>query len=315
MLYSLYSENGYTMGELDLNLLYVLVALADSRSVSGAALKLQRSQPAISAALGKLRAFFDDPLFVRTGNSMQPTPRGISIVDAARSVLGRIGTDIVATPAFDPATSRRPITLAMSDVGEVVFLPALLKDLREHAPHASVNAVSLPAADIANGLESGTVDLAMGYFPDLKKHNFFQQVLFADGFVSLLRADHPVAAKKLTLKQFLQLEHAVIRAESRTEEVIERYLARKRIQRSVVLTTQHFSSAPLIAAQSDLIVTVPEALAHHFCAMSTRVRVVGLPFQAPRIDLKQFWHRRFHHDARNRWLRAVTCKLFQSSRE
>src|SRR5688572_15796074 len=246
------------MSELDLNLLYVLVALDDRRSVSGAALQLQRSQPAVSVALSKLRTFFDDPLFVRTGNVMQPTPRGSAVVESARSVLGRIGTDIVAAPPFDPTTSERPITLALSDVGEVVFLPTLLKHLRQLAPLASVNAVSLPAAEVANGLEAGTVDLAMGYFPDLKKNNFFQQVLFTDGFISLLRADHPVSARKLSLKQFLQLEHAVIRAESRTEEVIERYLARKRIQRRVVLTTQHFSSAPLIVAQSDLIVTVPE---------------------------------------------------------
>jgi DNA-binding transcriptional LysR family regulator len=202
----------------------------------------------------------------------------------------------------------------MSDVGEVVFLPALLKDLRQHAPQANVNAVSLPAADVAAGLEAGTVDLAMGYFPDLKKNNFFQQVLYSDGFVSLLRADHPVSARKLSLKQFLQLEHAVIRAESRTEEVIERYLARKRIQRRVVLTTQHFASAPLIVAQSDLIVTVPEPLARYFCNESARVRVVGLPFEPPRIGLKQLWHRKSHHDARNRWLRAVTCKLFQKPR-
>lgn len=302
------------MSELDLNLLYVLVALDDRRSVSGAALQLQRSQPAVSSALSKLRTFFDDPLFVRTGNVMQPTPRASTIVDSARAVLGRIGTDIVAAPAFDPATSDRPITLALSDVGEVVFLPGLLKHLRQLAPHASVNAVSLPAAEIANGLEAGTVDLAMGYFPDLKKNNFFQQVLFTDGFVSLLRADHPMAAKKLSLKQFLQLEHAVIRAESRTEEVIERYLTHKRIQRRVVLTTQHFSSAPMIVAQSDLIVTVPEPLARHLTIGSSQVRVVELPFDSPRIDLKQFWHRKFHHDPRNRWLRALTCKIFQAPR-
>jgi Transcriptional regulator len=137
--------------------------------------------------------------------------------------------------------------------------------------------------------------------------------LYSDGFVSL-RADHPVSTRKLSLKQFLQLEHAVIRAESRTEEVIERYLARKRIQRRVVLITQHFVSAPLIVAQSDLIVTVPEPLARYFSNASARVRVVGLPFEPPRIDLKQLWHRKFHHDARNRWLRAVTRKLFQKTR-
>jgi DNA-binding transcriptional LysR family regulator len=297
---------------LDLNLLYVLVALDDCRSVSDTALKLHRSQPAVSAALGKLRGFFDDPLFVRIGNSMQPTPRGRGIVESARGILRSVGTDIIAAPVFDPAALTGPISLAMSDVGEIVFLPKLLKNLRRLAPQASINAVSLPAAQIAEGLEAGTVDLAMGYFPDLKKNNFFQQVLFTDGFVGLLRADHPLSAKKLTLKQFLQLEHAVVRAESRSQEVIEGYLKRKRIQRRVVLTTPHFASAPVLVAQSDLMVTVPEPLGNYLSSASSEVRVVGLPFPSPRIPLRQFWHRKFHHDPRSRWLRTLTAELFQT---
>ena len=299
------------MGDLDLNLLYVLVALDQHRSVSAAAVNLQRSQPSVSAALGRLRAFFDDPLFVRSGNSMQPTPRAVAVIESARAVLGRIGTDMVATPLFDPQTSEREIVVALSDVGEFVFLPSLLKELRCEAPHATVRSISLPAGEVANGLEAGSIDLALGYFPDLKKHNFFQQVLFSDSFASLLRADHPIRATRLSLKQFLQLEHAVVRAESRTGEVIERYLARKRIHRRVVLTTPHFASAPPIVAQSDLIVTVPEPLARYFSSVSANVRVVGLPFEPPRIDLKQFWHRKFHHDPRNRWLRTLTSRLFQ----
>lgn len=300
------------MSELDLNLLYVLVALDDCRSVSDAAVKLHRSQPAVSSALGKLRKFFDDPLFVRIGNSMQPTPRGRSVVGSARGILGRIGADIIATPVFDPANLTGPIAIAMSDVGEIVFLPKLLKNLRRLAPQACINAVSLPAAQIADALESGALDLAMGYFPDLKKNNFFQQVLFADGFTGLLRADHPLSTKKLSLKQFLQLEHIVVRAESRSQEVIEGYLKRKRIQRRVVLTTPHFGSAPVIVAQSDLMVTVPEPLAQYFSAASPQVRVVDLPFPSPRIPLRQIWHRKFHHDPRSRWLRTFAAELFQA---
>jgi DNA-binding transcriptional LysR family regulator len=299
------------MTELDLNLLYTLVALDESRSVSAAAIKLRKSQPSVSSALGKLREFFNDPLFVRSGNKMQPTPRALSLVESARFVLGRVGSDIVAAPTFDAATSQQTVSLALSDVGEVVFLPSLLKQLRRLAPRATIRAVSLPANEVAAGLESGAIDLAIGYFPDLKKHNFFQQTLFSDTFASLLRADHPVTATKLTLKQYLQLEHAVVRAESRTEEVMERYLARKKLRRQVVLTTPHFASAPIIVAQSDLIVTVPEPLARYYSRSSTQLRLVGLPFDPPRIDLKQFWHRKFHHDDRNRWLRAVVCELFQ----
>ena len=299
------------MPELDLNLLRVLVAIDDKRSVSAAAIQLQRSQPSVSSALGKLRTFFADPLFVRSGNTMQPTPRAVEIMDPVRGVLSRIGMEIVAAPTFEPASSHRPIVLALSDVGEVVFLPAILQHLRQVAPEATLRSVSLPADEVAGGLEAGTIDLALGYFPNLKRHNFFQQTLFSDSFTCLIRADHPVRSPRLSQKQFMQLDHAVVRAESRTEEVIERFLARRRIRRRVRLTTPHFASVPPIVEQSDLVVTVPVPLARYFSTVSARLRVVRPPFDPPRIDLKQIWHRKFHHDARNRWLRNLMCGLFQ----
>ena len=299
------------MPELDLNLLRVLTALDQERSVSAAAIRLQRSQPSVSAALGRLRIFFADPLFVRSGNRMQPTPRALEIMEPVRDVLARIGMQIVAAPVFDHALSEQPIVLALSDVGEVVFLPALIAELRQVAPRANVRSISLPAEDVAGGLEDGTIDLALGYFPNLKQHNFFQQALFSDTFTCLIRADHPVRSPRLTLPQFLQLEHAVVRAESRTEEVIERFLVRRRIERRVVLTTPHFASIPPIVERSDLVVTVPEPLARYFSTVSARIRCVRPPFDPPRIDLKQFWHRKFHHDARNTWLRSLVCRLFQ----
>lgn len=297
--------------DLDLNLLYVLVALDERRSVSGAAQKLRRSQPGVSVALARLRDFFGDPLFVRSGNGMQPTPRAAALIDSARAVLARVGADIVADPSFDPARSDRPITLVLSDVGEVVLLPALLKHLRIVAPNAMVRCVTLPPAEVALQLESGEVDLAIGYFPDLKKHNFYQQSLFSDTFASLIRSAHPVRAEKLDIGQYLALDHAVVRAESRTEEVIERYLSRRKIHRRVVLMTPHFASAPIVVAQSDLIVTIPEPLARYFSNVAAGVRVVQLPFEPPQIAIKQFWHRKFHHDERSRWLRGIVCALFQ----
>ena len=302
------------MTDLDLNLLRVLTALDEQRSVSAAAIKLQRSQPSVSSALARLRTFFADPLFVRSGNRMQPTPRAIEIMEPVRDVLARIGMEIVAAPRFDPATSRQTIALALSDVGEVVFLPSIISELRRLAPHASVRSVSLPAESVADGLEDGSIDLALGYFPNLKRHNFFQQALFTDTFTCLIRADHPVRSARLTLAQFLQLEHAVVRAESRTEEVIERFLVRRRIERRVVLTTPHFASVAPVVEHSDLIVTVPEPLARYVASVSARIRCVRPPFDPPRIDLKQFWHRKFHHDARNTWLRGLVCQLFQKNR-
>jgi DNA-binding transcriptional LysR family regulator len=139
-------------------------------------------------------------------------------------------------------------------------------------------------------------------------------VLFTDGFAGLIRADHPIDTNRLTIKQFLQLDHAVVRVESRTEEVIERFLARHKIQRRVVLTTPHFASTPIVVAHSDLLVTVPEPLARYFSRASTNLRVVGLPFELPRIELRQFWHHKLHTDPRNRWLRTMIYNLFRGRR-
>ncbi len=300
------------MVELDLNLLYVLVALDDCRSVSGTAVKLHRSQPSVSVALSRLREFFGDPLFVRTGNRMQPTPRAVSLIKSARGVLARIGSEIVAEPPFDPEHTDRPVCILLSDVGELVFLPPLLERLRKSMPKAMVRSVTLPADVVENQLETGEVDLAIGYFPDLKKQTFYQQTLCTETFAGLIRSDHPMQDEQLSLSQFQQLDHAVVRAESRTQEVIESYLARRRIQRRVVVATPHFASAPIIVEKSDLIAIVPVPLAQYFLAVSAGVRVVRLPFKPPRIALKQFWHRKVHRDERNQWLRALVYELFHN---
>lgn len=299
------------MADLNLNLLYVLVALDEQRSVSGAAQQLHRTQPGVSVALSKLREFFGDPLFVRSGNRMQPTPRAEVLISAARSVLQRVGADIVANPAFDPSTSDRPVTIALSDVGEVVLLPTLLHALRERMPKASIRSVTLPANEVTRELENGEVDLAIGYFPHLRKHNFNQQALYTDTFVSLVRLDNRARAEKLSLKQYLELDHVVVRTESRTEEVIENYLSRNKIRRRVAVTTPHFATAAIIVAQSGLIATIPEPLARYFSNLAAGVRVLRLPFDAPSISINQFWHRKFHEDERSRWLRALVCTLFQ----
>jgi DNA-binding transcriptional LysR family regulator len=303
------------MSDLDLNLLQVLVAIDQHRSVSATALALGRSQPAISVALRKLRDYFEDALFVRTGNVMQATPRAASLIRSARSILARVDLDIIAATDFDPRTSRSAVTFALSDVGEVVVLPAIMRELRRQMPLAPIRSLSMPASQLGSEMEAGGIDLAVGYFPDLKARNFYQQMLYVDTFTCLIRAGHPISSDTLTLKQYLQLEHVVVRAESRTEEVIESYLARKRIRRNVVLTTPHFASAPMIVAQSDLVVTIPQPLAQYFTRVGANVRVVGLPFDPPNIALKQFWHRKYHRDARNRWLRNLVCRLFQASNE
>ena len=302
------------MDKLNLNLLPIAFALYDERSVSSAAKALGMSQPAVSMALRKLRNHFNDPLFIRTSRGVQPTPRAHALVKASRPLVARLQEGLESEQTFDTARSTRAFTFSLSDVGEIVFLPRLIERLRVAAPHCAIRSVSMPPQQIARGLENGDIDLAVGYFPDLVQNNFFQQRLFTHRFACLMRAEHPRYAKRLTLKTFLEVEHAVVHAEGRSHELFEKLLERKRIRRKIALHTPHFLSIPIIVSRSDLMATVPHALALYFARIAPQQFAVAMPpFEVAGFDVKQHWHRKFHNDARSRWLRVQVAELFNDA--
>jgi DNA-binding transcriptional LysR family regulator len=134
----------------DLNLLPIAFALYDELSVSRAARALGMSQPAVSMALRRMRETFDDPLFIRVPNGIAPTPRAHAIIEAARPLVARLQKDLLKGQTFDPATSARPFTLALSDVGEMAFLPLVMAPLRENAPHCAIRSVSVAPGQLAH---------------------------------------------------------------------------------------------------------------------------------------------------------------------
>ncbi|WP_050462327.1 LysR family transcriptional regulator [Herbaspirillum autotrophicum] len=300
------------MSGFDLNLLPVALAIYEERSVSAAARKLGMSQPAVSVALNKLRHALGDPLFVRTAHGMEPTPRALTLISPTRDILQRLHTDVLTSTEFTPATTSRKFTLALSDIGEMTFLPKLLDRLRHDAPGASICSVSLPPPELALALENGDVDLAVGYFPDLKNRNFFQQRLFSHTFICLLSANHAIKSRKISMAQFLSLGHAVIKAEGRSQELFEQFLIKKKIQRRIVLSTPHFMSIPFLIASSDLLVTVPRAVGESF-AQFANIRLVEPPLEIPHFDLRQHWHRKYHKDGAVVWLRSVLAQMFSSN--
>jgi len=294
----------------DLNLVPVLLAIHEHGSVSLAAQHLGMSQSAVSTALAKLRLKYADALFHRVGHGMRPTTRTRALIEPLREAMVRVDRSFVADSEFNPRTTERLFTFAMSDVGEMVFMPKILRRVRQSAPRARVRSVAASPAQIERGLETGEIDLAVGYFPDLREKLFLEKHLFFHHFVCLLRANHPITAGTLTMAQFLGLEHAVVYGAGRTNEIFERFLRSKRVHRRVVLETPHFMSIPPIIARSDLIVTVPHAVGVFVKDAHMNIRIAHPPMRTPKIDLKIHWHRNFHADAKNRWLRELVAGLF-----
>jgi len=298
----------------DLNLLPIAFALYDELSVSRAARLLGMSQPAVSMALRRMRETFDDPLFIRVPGGIAPTPRAHAIIDAARTPIARLQQDLLRGQPFDPLTSTRAFTLALSDVGEMAFLPRVAGALRSAAPAAPVRSVSVAAPQLAHGLEQGEIDVAVGYFPHLASKNFRQRRLSTHRFACLLRADHPHRAERLSAADFLAADHVVIGEAGRSQEVVERFFKRRHVKRKVAVYTAHFLGVPFLVAQADLIATVPYAVARDFAGMSPQLAVAQPPFELPGFDLKLHWHRRFDTEPRNRWFREVLNELFKEDR-
>ncbi len=294
---------------VDLNLLVVFDAMVEHRSVTRAGEALKLSQPAMSAAVARLRALFDDPLFVRAGAEMRPTPRATELSTPIRQVVRTIKAEILQRSVFDPAVSQRTFTLVTPDIAEVNFLPRILACLASQAPNTNLRTLAMPRHAAAESLESGAAELALGYFPDLQKAGFFQQRLLRNSHVCLVRKDHPTIKSKMTLSQFLAASHAVVKPDGR-EHVFEQFLQKKGIQRRVLVELSHFMSLLPIVESSDVVATVPKDLAD-FCIKHGQVRYVETPMKSPVIDVHLFWHRRFQKDPAHAWLRSAVHQLFR----
>ncbi|MEO7400343.1 MAG: LysR family transcriptional regulator [Polaromonas sp.] len=293
---------------LDLKLLVAFEAMLATRNVTSAAHAIGLTQPAMSTCLGKLRKVLGDPLFVRTSRGMEPTPFALELSEPIRNALHLIRQTLNRDKHFDAATSTRTFKLIMTDIGERVFLPDLLRRLSTVAPGLNIRTVQIPGKEMREALESGEMDLAVGFIPDLNA-GYYQQRLFNRSYVCVTRSDHPVIKDTLSLKQYLAASHAIVSAPGTGHDVVERVLTEKGLKRRIALHVRHFLAIPLIVANTDLIVTIPAMLAESYLPAGN-IKLLTPPVKLPVYSIKQYWHERFHEDAANRWLRGLIYELF-----
>ena len=295
---------------LDLKLLQLFEHVYRQRNLSKVAEQMDLTQPAVSLALGRLRQHFADPLFVRAGGTMEPTPVAEQLHELAANSVAQLEALLAFQPSFDPGKDPRTFRIAMTDVGQTVILPRLLNTLAEIGPNIKVD-VSQVTPDTADHLQQGLLDLALGFLPDLDGR-FVQQAIFLETFSCLVRRGHPRIGAALSVRQFRDGQHVIVDTLGTGHFVIERDLARKGLVRHVGLRVPHFIGLPAIVGSTDLIATLPSRAAH-ILSQGSNARVVALPVEIPGYQVRQQWHERVQRDPGHVWLRHLMVALFKDA--
>ncbi|GAB3448785.1 LysR family transcriptional regulator [Massilia solisilvae] len=293
---------------IDLNLLAVFQEVYRERQISAAAKRLGLTQSAVSNALARLRRVFNDELFVRTAQGMQPTPFAQQVAGPVGAAMAQVALALNQRSQFDPATSERRFVLAMTDVGEVHFMPALIERCRALAPRVQLSSVRAGSIALKEELETGRVDLAVGPFDGISEA-LFQRLLFRQPYVSMFRKGHPLGRGKVTLARFVAAEHLLVDATDAPYERINQLLEQAGVGGNSRFRVPHFTAVPYIVSTGELVVTVPLKLAER-AAAPFGLTWITPPLALPPLQTNLFWHRRFHQDPGNQWLRALVVEVF-----
>ena len=285
-----------------LDFLLVIEAILQHKTITRAAEALNLSQSALSHTMTRLRARMGDPLFVRVGAEMHPTPLVVRLSEPISRSLRIIREEILSTPEFRPATTTRCFKLCVGEVGAFVMIPRIARTLRERAPHARLSTHDTPREHIAGKLEDGSIDVAIGYYPELKT-SIYQQRLFTRTYVGVVREHHPEVGARLTSAQLQSIP--IIRTPSTLaiNRWIDTHLEGAPTMQIAMETPYIMALAPIIA-ESDWIALIPDELVEPFRRLAP-IRAVALPRDLPRISVRQHWHRRFKEDSASRFIRQV----------
>ncbi len=296
--------------KIELQLIRVLKMLITERSVSRTAMRLQTTQPAVSAQLRRLRELTGDALLVRSGNSMMPTEAAQRLLEPASRILVDAGQMFGAAAlhrGFDPLTSSITFRIAASDYLDPLFLPDLVARLKRLAPGVKVELLPLSGRfDYRQSLANGEIDLVVGNWLEPPAELHLGRLL-TDEVVCLVAEDHPLVrlagSKAWSTRRYLASEHVVpgpLHANS--AGVIDEHLSALGLQRNIVTRCAHFGLIPLMVAQSLLVLTT----GRQFCSRYVQnlpVRIIRCPVPFPAMSYYQLWHDLTHAAPSARWLR------------
>jgi len=291
--------------KVDIHMVLTLKALFDTGQVSRAAAALGVTQPTVSQTLRRLRDYFGDPLFVRVGHALRPTPRAIELQGSVDRVSREIDRMSQRPPSFDPRTSVREFVVSMTDIAELLGLSRAIAEFTAAAPHCALRSVRAKADEVHRLLEDGQLDLAFGSYSSINE-SLRQSKL---GDYDLVCCTAPGQLPELTVDTYLGGRHVVVPRFGESDDYAAGALKKLGLTRRVVLRLPNHVAALAAVAESGLIATVPRHVATAL-ARSHALRVRDLPMDLGRVDSFMVWHERFHHDPSHQWLRAILSRNY-----
>lgn len=283
---------------LDLNLVRVFIAIYETGSLTLASERLFITQPTVSYSLGKLREALNDQLFVRTRDGMVPTACATQTYERFSNGMAEIDRAVEQTSRFVPERSDRRFRIAMSDIGEMIFISPILRKITPIAPQVELEVVQMAVDDLPTWLALGRVDAAIGHLPticDITRNAH----LFEEHYVCLLRQDHPSIRGPLTLEAFVAARHAYVSSSFFGHKQVEEQLYKLGVK--VGLRIPHFTILPGLISTSDLIVVLPSRVAKSFEPYGG-LQTLALPIELPKIDVRLHWDRGHEGLAAHQWL-------------
>jgi DNA-binding transcriptional LysR family regulator len=287
---------------IDLNLLVVLDALAVERNVTRAARRVGLTQSAMSNALRRLRRLFDDELYLRTPRGMEPTPRGLELVDGVRQTLRQAERLFATDLGFDPATSRRAFTGRMSDLVGYLALPGIAARLRERAPLMTLDVLHMAPERALQALGDHQLDFAISMGLE-HASAILSDALMQDRMCCVMGPRHPLATRRLTLDRFLEARHLRVAMSPTDKRFVDDALAARDLRRNVVMTVPHWMLIPPLLQSCDLVAVVSRRFAARLAPAGILTK--ALPFESPPFEWMVYWHRRDDQSAAHRWLREL----------
>ncbi|MFC3120448.1 LysR family transcriptional regulator [Agaribacter flavus] len=288
---------------IDLNLFAVFDAIYTAGSLTKAADVLCITQPAVSNSLARLREMLNDPLFVRTGHSMTPTPVAQNIIGPAREALTLLRTSVQQSHVFDAANSSKSFNFASRDLLEVSIMPRLIAKLQTIAPNVSVTNFEVSRHEVVSALASGSLDFFVDASTFSDPH-LNKQKIASDRFVVVSRKNHPALQDGMNMETFLSLGHVNVAHRKSGTGPIDFELDKLGEKRRVVMRGQHFLTVPSTLVKTDLIACIPFHLAKHY-----DLAMYELPINIPIVDYCLYWHVSADLDAAHQWMREQIIEV------